>query len=196
MNLIFQDLESALQHFTSQDMGSQMSLVMHSIFTRFNRLPLISVAAIEGYALGGGAELTSWCDHRIASRDATIRFVQVKMGVTPGWAGGYRVTEILGRSKAIKAFAGTLPISGQQGMDLGYIDELVDAGTAQARATQLLQEYLEASEGSKDALRGIKKVVTNVTDRDMDESLAREREIFSQLWGGKDNLAALARFKK
>ena len=56
-----------------------MSLVMHAATNRFRSLPLISVAAIEGAAVGGGAELTTCCDHRILSHDAYIHFVHAKM---------------------------------------------------------------------------------------------------------------------
>ena len=64
-----------------------MCRLMHTNAILFRSLNLISVAAIEGHALGGGAELTAWCDHRFMSSAATVRFVQARMGVTPGWAG-------------------------------------------------------------------------------------------------------------
>ena len=79
------DLHAASTRFQTQEMGSKMCLLMHDTFKEFYSLPLISIAAIEGYALGGGAELASWCDFRIMSNDAVLRFLQLKMGVTFGW---------------------------------------------------------------------------------------------------------------
>jgi len=69
------DLNVAKDHINDSASAAKMGSVMQDTLQRFFRLPLISVAAIEGYALGGGAELTTSCDYRILSHSTVVRFV-------------------------------------------------------------------------------------------------------------------------
>lgn len=62
--------------------GRDMGILMYNSLQRFHRLPLISVALIEGKAIGGGAELTTACDFRLMSESAMLGFVHIKLGIT------------------------------------------------------------------------------------------------------------------
>lgn len=60
-------------------------MFMQNTLTRFMRLPLISVALVQGWAMGGGAELTTACDFRLMTEESVIRFVHKEMGIVPSW---------------------------------------------------------------------------------------------------------------
>ena len=82
------DLSAASKHLGTKEAGAAMCLFMSHWTTRFAQLPLISVAAIEGGAVGGGTELASACDHRVMASDAVWKMVHVTHGLSPGWGGG------------------------------------------------------------------------------------------------------------
>ncbi|KAJ3091312.1 enoyl CoA hydratase domain-containing protein 1 [Quaeritorhiza haematococci] len=138
------DLTAAQTSFLSPEAGQAMSLLMHHTIARFLRLPLVSVAAIDGYALGGGAELTTATDHRIMTEDATLRFVQVKMGVVPGWGGGTRLTRLIGRSNALRLLGTTTKPSPTMLLQTGFADSIVPPGPNQALegALRFLDPYV------------------------------------------------------
>jgi hypothetical protein len=92
------DLRVAKEELSSRQGGSAMGAVMVDTLTRFRRLPIVSVAVVEGGAYGGGAELTTSCDFRILADNAVIQFVQSRLGVSPGWGGGARLYKIVGSS--------------------------------------------------------------------------------------------------
>uniref|UniRef100_A0A8D2PTK6 Ethylmalonyl-CoA decarboxylase n=1 Tax=Zosterops lateralis melanops TaxID=1220523 RepID=A0A8D2PTK6_ZOSLA len=80
------DLNAVKELSNSQD-GMNMCMFMQNTLTRLMRLPLISVALVQGKAFGGGAELTTACDFRLMTPGSEIRFVHKHMGLVPGWGG-------------------------------------------------------------------------------------------------------------
>ena len=71
----------------SPEAGALMAALMTETLDTFRNLPLLTCAAVDGHAVGGGAELATAADWRCVSRDATVRFVHGRMGVSPGWGG-------------------------------------------------------------------------------------------------------------
>jgi ethylmalonyl-CoA/methylmalonyl-CoA decarboxylase len=170
---------------------------MHHIYYRFRFLPLLTIAAMDGFALGGGAELTTWPDWRVLSEKGRIQFVQGRMGVTPGWGGGSRLTELLGPAKALKLLCGSAPITTENGTQIGFIDYTAKEKCAEQVAKEMLEGFLVNTHGSINTLRGFKNVILNAQQQRHDASLlAQERDIFTSLWGAKDNLKALARVQE
>ena len=81
-----------------------IELMQHNL-ARLQSLPLITVAYVEGMALGGGAELMTACDYRLARENAKIGFVQVRIGITTVWGGGARLVQLIGYNKALNLLA-------------------------------------------------------------------------------------------
>ena len=81
-----------------------IELMQHNL-ARLQSLPLITVAYVEGMALGGGAELMTACDYRLARENAKIGFVQVRIGITAVWGGGARLVQLIGYNKALNLLA-------------------------------------------------------------------------------------------
>ncbi|KAJ1540470.1 enoyl CoA hydratase domain-containing protein 1 [Cladochytrium tenue] len=184
------DLGVAADSFSTPESGSKFSLLMHDTLSRLRALPFISVAAVDGYALGGGAELATACDLRVMGPEASVQFLQVQMGVVPGWQGGTRLTQLLGRSKALTLLAGSERLSALAALSLGYASRVAGEGqTAAEAATEMLDSW--ASKGYASAIRGVKSTVHAADEGLVSEALAAERDMFKGLWGGPDNLEAI-----
>ncbi len=100
-------------------------------------LPVPAVAAVEGYALGGGLELALSCDLVVAGTGATLALPEVGVGVIPGGGGTQLLTRRVGWSRAASMIFTGRRLGAQEGRDLGVVDELVEAGSARDRALEL-----------------------------------------------------------
>jgi len=184
------DLRSVETGLTSNEAGSMMSEYMHYILQRWQRLPQITLAALNGHAVGGGAELTTVCDHRIATEAATIRFVHPKMGISPGWGGGTRLTNLVGRSRALQLIAGAQQLTSTEALECGLLDAIAtpdsaapsnasasaatdgngdSSNKAVEAALDFARIYLhdDCLNYGRDAVRGIKRVI-HAADSDDD----------------------------
>ncbi len=120
------------------------------LFGRLAQCPFVTVAAIDGVCLGGGAELAIWCDRRLMARnDATqFAFPEVKLGLFPGWGGTARTPRIVGLSNAVELITGGEPVGPKaaQAMGLAEIaapEKLLDEAIALVRAEQTSGDYLQ-----------------------------------------------------
>ncbi|KAK1947826.1 Ethylmalonyl-CoA decarboxylase [Phytophthora citrophthora] len=128
------DLRFARQELNSPEAGAAMGALMVDTLTRFRRLPLVSFAAIEGGAFGGGAELATACDFRIIENSAVIQFVQSRMGVVPGWGGGARLYKIVGRRNALRLLCTAEKISSDRAIQLNLADEVFNVSEEDSSA--------------------------------------------------------------
>ena len=96
------------------------------IFAQIEQLPVPTVALIEGYALGGGAELAIACDFRLAAPNAIIGFPEVKLGLIPGFGGTVRLPQLIGYAKAMEWMTTAKTVSSYQGIDVGIFNAILD----------------------------------------------------------------------
>ncbi|CAM9474246.1 unnamed protein product [Discosporangium mesarthrocarpum] len=189
------DLSLAREHLTTFEDGRLMCAFMTDVLTRIRRLPLISVAAIEGAAVGGGAELTTCCDFRVAAVGTKIQFIQVKMGVSTGWGGGARLVGIVGRRAALRLLAWSPVVTAEEGVSMGLLDSVgeTDGLGVEPMAELFLHPVLQ--QDAYRAVRSVKSLVAVADDTPRSVRLA-EKGAFSKVWGGKDNREVLERDKK
>lgn len=121
------DLKIAKHDMTLPEAGAAMGKLMTDTLTRLRRLPLVSVACVEGGAYGGGAELAAACDFRIVETSAVIQFVQAHMGVSPAWSGGVWLYKLVGRAQALRLLCTVEKVSAQQALKLKLADDTFDA---------------------------------------------------------------------
>ena len=164
--------------------GFTMATLMSEATTRLRQLPLVSVSVLEGAAVGGGAELTTCTDFRLATAKASISFVQVKMGVAPGWGGASRLVDIVGKRKALQLMLSCQKVGLQEGLDCGLFDAELDDTEPVAAAEKWL-ENLVVTDRAAEVVRTIKNMVVG----DPEE----EARHFAPLWGGEANKAALSK---
>ena len=98
---------------------------------------LISIAAVEGLALGGGLELAMACTLRVSGADAGYGLPEVKLGLIPGAAGTQRLPRLVGRGRAIDIMATARQVPADEARAIGLVDRLVEAGGARDAAVEL-----------------------------------------------------------
>ncbi len=137
----------------SADETIKMSKNGHEIFGRLSKLPFVTVAAIRGICVGGGAEIACWCDRRIMARDpkTSYSFPEVKLGIIPGWGGTARIPRIIGLSNAIEIISSGDPVDAEAALALGLAeiapaDRLLESAIALVRTEQQSEQYLKDRE--------------------------------------------------
>lgn len=119
------------------------------LFQRLSQMPFVTIAAIDGVCLGGGAELSVWCDRRIMSSDAKaqIGFPEVKLGLFPGWGGTVRTPRIVGLGNALEMVTGGETVPAKAAAAMGLVtdvvprERLMEAAVALAREEQRSGQY-------------------------------------------------------
>ena len=100
---------------------------IRNLFTSIEQLNKPVIAAVNGIALGGGTELALACDFRIAVKSAKIGLPETSIGVIPGWNGIPRLTALVGLSRAKKMYLSAQPVSAEEGLEFGLVDEIVSS---------------------------------------------------------------------
>ncbi|HET6969411.1 MAG TPA: enoyl-CoA hydratase-related protein [Ornithinibacter sp.] len=175
---------------------SYTDMVDHSAllqdFTRaLATLPKPTVAAITGYALGGGCEVALACDFRIAADDATLGQPEILLGIIPGAGGTQRLARLVGPSRAKDlVFSGRF-VKAQEALEIGLVDQVVPAGEVYATARASMSRYVG---GPSYALRAAKEAIDRGLEVDLDHGLEIERMLFSGLFATKDRATGMRSF--
>ena len=169
--------------------GKRMAQRMQSVLGRLEALEAPVIAAIEGVALGGGAEVSLACDMRIASEAARIAFKQVSLGIMVGWGGGQRLLRLVGRSKALRLLLTGVTLTAAEAATIGLVDEVVPARQALGAALALARQI--AVQPAR-AVRTTKRALHYGAEMSRAEAAAFEAECFRTLWGSPDHREAVA----
>uniref|UniRef100_Q9NTX5-6 Isoform 6 of Ethylmalonyl-CoA decarboxylase n=1 Tax=Homo sapiens TaxID=9606 RepID=Q9NTX5-6 len=157
------------------------------------RLPLISVALVQGWALGGGAEFTTACDFRLMTPESKIRFVHKEMGIIPSWGGTTRLVEIIGSRQALKVLSGALKLDSKNALNIGMVEEVLQSSD-ETKSLEEAQEWLKQFiQGPPEVIRALKKSVCSGRELYLEEALQNERDLLGTVWGGPANLEAIAK---
>lgn len=121
------------------------------LFARLSKCPFVTVSAIDGICVGGGAELAAWCDRRVMSNNKKTQFgfPEVKLGLFPGWGGTVRAPRIVGLGNAVEMITGGESITAEDAYAMGWVsdvvpaDQLLAAAVAVVRDEQETQNYLQ-----------------------------------------------------
>jgi enoyl-CoA hydratase len=112
------------------------------VFRRFETSPKPTIAAINGFALGGGCELAMACHVRIASEAAKFGQPEVKLGLLPGYGGTQRLPRLVGKGRALQLLLTGEMIDAQEALRIGLVNRVVPAGELIAAATTMMQSML------------------------------------------------------
>ena len=137
----------------TDDEARAMAATMRTVLDRVAALPVPVVAAVNGDAYGGGAEVVVACDIRIAADDVRCAFNQVTLGIMPAWGGIERLTGLLGRGRALALLTTGRVLDAAEAHDLGLFDEVVPRDGFDARWREVAAQIARAPRA---ALVGIK----------------------------------------
>lgn len=160
-------------------------------FTAVARIPKPVVAAVTGYALGGGCELALCADIRVAAENAKLGQPEILLGLIPGAGGTQRLARLVGPSKAKDLIFTGRQVKAPEALAMGLVDQVVPAeevyATAHAWAARL-------AKGPAIALRAAKEAVDTGLETDIDSGLAVERTWFAGLFATEDRERGMRSF--
>jgi enoyl-CoA hydratase/carnithine racemase len=166
------------------DEAAAMAEDMRTVLDRLATLPVPVVAAVNGDAYGGGAEVAVACDIRVAAHDVKFAFNQVALGIMPAWGGIERLTGLLGRGRALALMTTGRVLTAGDAFEIGLFDEVVERERFGDRWRELASQMARAP---RDALVGIKAAqrAAHPTAR---PDLARDAiESFARTWVADDH---------
>jgi enoyl-CoA hydratase/carnithine racemase len=164
---------------------------LSSAFDAVARIPKPVVAAITGYALGGGCELALACDWRVVAEDAKLGQPEIKLGIIPGAGGTQRLARLVGPARAKDlVFSGRM-VDAAEALSIGLADRVVPAADVYAAAVELVKPYVT---GPAMALRAAKQAIDGGLSMDLASGLALESHLFAGLFATDDRLEGTTAF--
>ena len=160
------------------------------LLDRLEALPVPVIAAVNGIALGGGAELMLACDVRFAAPTASIGFPYVRLGLIPGWHGAERLTRAIGYANAMHLLTTGEPVDAAEALRLGLVNRVCDRPVVEA-ALVLTEKLAEAAPLS---LAATKRVLLAASHLPREEARRIAEDDFADLWLSEDHREAEAAF--
>lgn len=173
-----------------QDMLRE-STDLQDCFTAVARIPQPTIAAVTGYALGGGCELALCCDLRIAADDARLGQPEILLGIIPGAGGTQRLPRLIGVSRAKDLILTGRHVDAAEALSFGMVNSVVPADEVYPTALDLAGRL---ARGPALALRAAKEAVDHGMDVDLATGLDIERVRFAALFATDDQAEGMAAF--
>jgi enoyl-CoA hydratase/carnithine racemase len=170
------------------DDAVEMATRVRRVLDRIAAFPVPVVAALNGHALGGGAEVAIAADIRIAADDVKIGFNQVSLGIMPAWGGAERLAQAVGRSRALLAIATGEVYDAPTAQRLGLIDVVVPRATFDEEWRSLVQRMAQAAPGTS---RAVKSVIAAAAPSLHPELEPGATDAFARLWTAEAHWAAV-----
>ena len=178
-------------HRNSPSGGRERFELESRVAQRLAGLPMPTIAAIEGNALGGGLEIALCCDLRVASEMAQLGLPEVRLAVTPSTGGTQRLPRIVGIARAKELLLTGRIVTAAEAERIGLVNEVVPAGLAVARARAIGEEIAERGPL---AVRAVKALVDDALDRPLAEGHAAEVETSVRIFATDDLLEGARSF--
>ena len=150
-----------------------------------------TVAAVTGYALGGGLEVVLGADRRIAGDNVKLGFPEVLLGIFPGGGGTQRLTRLVGPSRAKDLIYTGRFVGAEEALAIGLVDEVVPADEVYTRAVAYASQF---AKGPALAYAAAKKAIDGGLDTDLRTGLDIESELFAGLFASDDRTAGMTSF--
>lgn len=181
---------TALKGFSAQQ-AREFTMTGQEIFNRFENLGKPIIAAINGYALGGGFELALACDIRIASKSAKLGLPEVKLGIFPGYGGTQRLPRIINNGNAkYLIFTGDI-IDANKALDYGIVQEVVEDNKLMEYTRELA---LKIGRNGPIAIKMAKRAITVGMNMDLISAINYEAEAYTTCFGSEDRIEGLKAF--
>lgn len=161
------------------------------IFRKIEKLPVPVLAAINGFALGGGCELALCCDIRIASKRAKLGQPEVGLGILPGFSGTLRLPKIVGEAKAKELIYTGKIIGADEALSIGLVNQLVE-GDELLEKTMDMARQIAANSGS--AVSKSKAAIDRGLDMDIDNAILVENDLFALCFAQEDQKEGMQAF--
>ena len=155
------------------------------------RIPKPVIAAITGYALGGGYELALCADFRVVGASAKIGQPEILLGVIPGAGGTQRLARLVGPARAKDLVFSGRHVGAEEALDMGLVDAVVPDDEVQATAVAMARKF---AAGPPLALAAAKQAIDEGLELPIDRGLALETELFAGLFDTEDQKTGMRSF--
>ena len=147
----------------------------NDVFRKLETFPIPVIAAVNGFALGGGCEISMSCDIRICSENAVFGQPEVGLGITPGFGGTQRLTRIVGTGKAKEMIYGARNIKAEEAYRIGLVNNVYPAEELMPAAKKLASTI---ARNAPIAVRNCKRAINEGIQVDMDQAIVIEEKLF------------------
>jgi enoyl-CoA hydratase/carnithine racemase len=165
---------------------------LQSVCDRISALDVVTIAAVNGYALGGGCEIAMACDFRFASFNARLGQPEIVVGLIPGAGGTQRLPRLIGPARAKWMIFTGEPVAADKALEWGLIDEVTE-GDALVRALDQAARY---ASGPTLSLAAAKRAIAQSDAAELHEALELELDEFTKLFSTHDTRHGLESFHK
>lgn len=179
-----------MAEMTSTEMGER-SRRLQDFTRRLAAIPKPTVAAITGFALGGGCEVALACDFRVAGSNAKLGQPEILLGIIPGAGGTQRLPRLVGPAKAKDLIYSGRFVDADEALAIGLVDKVVEPDQVLAAATEMVAGYVG---GPAVALRAAKEAIDAGLEVDLQTGLEIERIQFAALFATKDQKTGMRSF--
>ena len=147
----------------------------NDVFRKLETFPILVIAAVNGFALGGGCEISMSCDIRICSENAVFGQPEVGLGITPGFGGTQRLARIVGTGKAKEMIYGARNIKAEEAYRIGLVNNVYPAEELMPAAKKLASTI---ARNAPIAVRNCKRAINEGIQVDMDQAIVIEEKLF------------------
>jgi len=180
-----------ISQFGGPDEAATIGAAFHDALDAVAAIPRFVIAAVSGYALGGGCELALACDYRIASEKAVFGQPEILLGIIPGGGGTQRLSRLVGASRAKEMCLTGRQVRAEEALRIGLADEVVAPEALTERALSLAAEV---AAGPLAAQAICKRVIDEGLDRSLADGLELERAGFVEVFHTDDSRTGVASF--
>lgn len=178
---------SELNHLEGRDFGKLGS----DVFRKIELLEKPVIAAVNGFALGGGCELAMSCDIRIASKKAKFGQPEVGLGITPGFAGTQRLSRLVGTGKAKELIFTAEIINAQTALEIGLVEHVTEPEELMDKALGMAKKI---ASNSQLAVRFSKSAINRGIETDIETGMEIERDLFGLCFANHDQKEGMNAF--
>jgi len=180
-----------ISEFSGPSEAKTIGAAFHAALNAVAALPCFTIAAVSGFALGGGCELSMACDYRIASTKAVFGQPEILLGIIPGGGGTQRLPRLVGASRAKEIMVTGRQVKAEEALAIGLANEVVEPDALMTRALELAGTI---ASGATVATRLIKQAVDQGMETDLASGLALELELFEEVFHSTDSQIGVASF--
>lgn len=182
-----------ISQFGGPDEARTIGAAFHTALNAFAAIPSFTIAAVSGFALGGGCELSMTCDYRIGSTKAVFGQPEILLGIIPGGGGTQRLPRLVGASRAKEIMLTGRQVKAEEALRIGLLDEVVDGEVLMIRAMELASAV---AGGATQAARIIKRLVDAGIETDLASGLSLELRGFEEVFRTQDSQIGVQSFRE
>jgi len=175
----------------NKETALRFSKMGNDIFRNLEILPIPTIAAVNGYAIGGGCELALCCDIRLASDDATFMLPETRLGIIPGFGGTQRLMRHISISQAKEMIFTGVKINSKKALEIGLVNSIHPSDELMPVAFKIAEAIVR---NAPFAIKNAKKAMTEGTHLNLYDAVMNEARIFGDCYGTSEPIEGIRTF--